>query len=145
LAAAVRQGRKICEDWNALGGSSARQLYDQVVDFRIAATEAFARMDEFRRKDPRQDDALAGLNDWTFDPIIESSARLQRALPPLFSLDERSVREALLNDGSFVDWAVALGELDHWIAMKRKLLADELNNDPAVEGRSAAPSEASAR
>jgi hypothetical protein len=145
LAAAIHKGREICENWNALGGSSVRQLYDQVGDFRIAATEAFARMEEFRRKDPRQDDALAGLNDWTFEPTIESTARLQRSLPPLFLLDERSIREALLNDGAFVDWAVALGKLDHWIATKRKLLADELKNDPAMEGRSSAPSEAQAQ
>jgi hypothetical protein len=125
FVAVVRQGRAICDDWNALGGLNTQQFYDRVTDFKVAMTEAFAQMDDRRRKYQMEDAELMGPMDWTFDKIFETTDVLLSDLPPLFSLDDKSARAALLDNGLYIEWAVAIGDFDQWIATKRKIIADK--------------------
>jgi hypothetical protein len=125
FVAVVRQGRAICDDWNALGGLNTQQFYDRVTDFKVAMTEAFAQLDDRRRKYQIEDAELMGPMDWTFDKIFETTDVLLSDLPPLFSLDDKSARAALLDNGLYIEWAVAIGDFDQWIATKRKIIADK--------------------
>jgi hypothetical protein len=125
FVAVVRQGRAICDDWNALGGLNTQQFYDRVTDFKVAMTEAFAQLDDRRRKYQMEDAELMGPMDWTFDKIFETTDVLLSDLPPLFSLDDKSARAALLDNGLYIEWAVAIGDFDQWIATKRKIIADK--------------------
>jgi hypothetical protein len=125
FVAVVRQGRAICDDWNALGGLNTQQFYDRVTDFKVAMTEAFAQLDDRRRKYQMEDAELMGPMDWTFDKIFETTDVLLSDLPPLFSLDDKSARAALLDNGLYIEWAVAIGDFDQWIATKRKIIGDK--------------------
>ena len=133
FVAVVRQGRTICDDWNALGGLSTQQFYDRVTDFKVAMTEAFARLDDRRRKYQIEDAELMGPMDWTFDKIFETTDVLLSDLPPLFSLDDKSARAALLDNGLYIEWAVAIGDFDQWIATKRKIIADKARANDVAE------------
>jgi hypothetical protein len=133
FVAAVRQGRTICDDWNALGGLNTQQFYDRVTDFKVATTEAFAQLDDLRRKYQIEDAELMGPMDWTFDKIFETTDVLLSDLPPLFSLDDKSARAALLDSGLYVEWAVAIGDFDQWIATKRKIIADKTRANDFAE------------
>jgi hypothetical protein len=126
VAAAVQLGRTISDDWNALGGSTTQQFYVQLVVFNTDMTATFARIDDLRRRYQVEDATLAGLSDWTFDKILDKTAALTTELPPLFSQDDKSARETLLNNGSFVEWAAAIDDLQRWIATTRKLVGDKI-------------------
>ena len=133
FVAVVRQGRTICDDWNALGGLNTQQFYDRVTDFKVAMTEAFAQLDDRRRKYQIEDAELMGPMDWTFDKIFETTDVLLSDLPPLFSLDDKSARAALLDNGLYIEWAVAIGDFDQWIATKRKIIADKMRANDFAE------------
>lgn len=126
VTAAVQLGRTISDDWNALGGSTTQQFYVQLVVFNTDMTATFARIDDLRRRYQVEDATLAGLSDWTFDKILDKTAALTMELPPLFSQDDKSARETLLNNGSFVEWAAAIDDLQRWIAATRKLVGDKI-------------------
>lgn len=132
VTSAVQQGRSICDDWNALGGSTTQQFYVHVVVFSTDMTAAFARIDDLRRKYHVEDASLAGLPDWTFDKILDKTNELTKELPQLFPLDDKNAREVLLNNGSFVEWAAAIDDLERWIATTRTVIADKLKAYDAV-------------
>jgi hypothetical protein len=126
LATAVQQGRAISDDWNALGGLTTQQFYVQLVVFNTDMTATYARIDDLRRRFQVEDATLAGLTNWTFDKILDKTAALTTELPSLFSQDDKSARETLLDNGSFVEWAAAIDDLERWIATTRKLVADKI-------------------
>jgi len=136
LVAAVRQGRQICDDWNALGGLSTQQFYDQVTAFKNATTEALVRFGDLRRKYQLEDADIPGLTDWNFDKIVETSDALMNELRPLFLLDIKEAREALINNGSFAAWYDAINDFDRWIAARRKLVADKIKDSDVAEAGS---------
>jgi hypothetical protein len=138
LAAALQQGRTISDDWNALGGLTTQQFYVQLVVFNTDMTATFARIDDLRRRFQAEDATLAGLTDWTFDKILDKTAALTTELPPLFSQDDKSARETLLDNGSFVEWAAAIDDLERWIATTRKLVADKIKLYDSVADSGAA-------
>jgi hypothetical protein len=138
VAAAVQQGRTISDDWNALGGLTTQQFYVQLVVFNTDMTATFARIDDLRRRYQVEDATLAGLSDWTFDKILDKTAALTTELPPLFSQDDKSARETLLDNGSFVEWAAAIDDLERWTATTRKLVADKIKVYDSVADSGAA-------
>lgn len=138
VTAAVQLGRTISDDWNALGGSTTQQFYVQLVVFNTDMTATFARIDDLRRRYQVEDATLAGLSDWTFDKILDKTAALTTELPPLFSQDDKSAREALVDNGSFVEWAAAIDDLERWIATTRKIVADKIKVYDSVADSGAA-------
>jgi hypothetical protein len=138
VMAAVQQGRAISDDWNALGGLTTQQFYVQLVVFNTDMTATFARIDDLRRRFQVEDATLAGLTDWTFDKILDKTAALTTELPPLFSQDDKSARETLLDNGSFVEWAGAIDDLERWVATTRKLVADKIKVYDSVADSGAA-------
>ncbi|MBO0759467.1 MAG: hypothetical protein J2P54_26810, partial [Bradyrhizobiaceae bacterium] len=138
VMAGVQQGRTISDDWNALGGLTPQQFYVQLVVFNTDMTATFARIDDLRRRYQVEDATLAGLTDWTFDKILDKTAALTTELPPLFSQDDKTARGALLANGSFVEWAAAIDDLEHWTATTRKLVADKIKVYDSVADSGAA-------
>jgi hypothetical protein len=138
LATAVQQGRVISDDWNALGGLTTEQFYVQLVVFNTDMTATYARIDDLRRRFQVEDATLAGLTNWTFDKILDKTAALTTELPPLFSRDEKSARETLIDNGSFVEWAAAIDDLDRWITTTRKVVADKIKVYDSVADSGAA-------
>jgi len=132
VMAAAQQGRKICDDWNALGGLTTRQLSDEVTGFGKATIAAFTQLGELQRKAQLDDPSLA--TGWAFDDIMEKTAKLLNDLTPVFFLDDKSARQTILDKGSFVAWAASIRDFDRWIGTKRQLIADKMKESEMVQG-----------
>ena len=132
IMAAAQQGRKICDEWNALGGLTTRQLSDEVTEFGKATIAGFTQLGELQRKAQLDDPSLA--TGWAFDDIMEKTAQLLNDLTPVFFLDEKSARQTILDKGSFVAWAASIRDFDRWIGTRRQLIADKMKEYEMVQG-----------